>query len=140
SKRFESELAQAARLQNGERLSATLAALTMYDRGEYLPGRRSEWTDARERELSSAAADARFEAAELAFAAGDYKLAGLLAEQVLSAEPFHEAGWRLMMRIANMLGDENAVIRAFHECERSLASVGAQPAPSTRELLTHLRR
>jgi ATP/maltotriose-dependent transcriptional regulator MalT/DNA-binding SARP family transcriptional activator len=140
SKRFESELAQAARLQNGERLSATLAALAMYDRGEYLPGRRSEWTDARERALSSVAADARFEAAELALAAGDYTRARLLAEQVVGAEPFHEAGWRLMMRIANMLGDENAVIRAFHECERSLASVGAQPAPSTRELLTHLRR
>jgi ATP/maltotriose-dependent transcriptional regulator MalT len=140
SKHFESELAQAARLQNGERLSATLAALAIYDRGDYLPGRRSEWSDARERELASVAADARYETAELAFAAGDYSLARRLAEQVVGAEPFHEAAWRLMMRIANMLGDEKAVIRTFHNCERSLASLGTQPSPSTRELLTQLRR
>jgi DNA-binding SARP family transcriptional activator len=140
SKRFESELAQAARLQNGERLSATLAALAVYDRGDYLPGRRSEWTDARERELASVAADARYEAAELAFAGGDYNLARLLADQVVGAEPFHEAAWRLLMRIANMLGDEKAVIHAFHECERSLAAVGTEPSPSTRELLGLLRR
>jgi hypothetical protein len=44
------------------------------------------------------------------------------------------------MRIANTLGDEKAVIQAFRDCERSLASVGVQPSRTTRELVDHLRR
>jgi ATP/maltotriose-dependent transcriptional regulator MalT len=140
SLRFERDLAEAARLQGAERLDATLRALSVYDRGEYLPGRRSAWGDEREAQLASAATDGRYEAAELAFAAGDYALAGALARKVLDAESFHEAAWRLTMRIANTLGDEKAVIQAFRACERSLASVGVRPSQTTRELVDHLRR
>jgi DNA-binding SARP family transcriptional activator len=140
SLRFERDLAEAARLQGAERLDATLRALSVYDRGEYLPGRRSAWSDEREAQLASAATDARYEAAELTFAAGDYPRAAALVRKVVDAESFHEAAWRLTMRIANTLGDENAVIHAFRDCERSLASVGVQPSPTTRELLDNLRR
>jgi DNA-binding SARP family transcriptional activator len=140
SMRIEAELATAARLQNAERLHATLTALAIYDRGEYLPGRRSTWTETREGELAAIAADARYEAAELAFADGDYRLAQKLARQVVKAEPFQESAWRLIMRLANMLGDDKAVMRAFRKCERSLAAVGTEPSPSTRQLLGQLRR
>jgi two-component SAPR family response regulator len=140
SLRFERDLAEAARLQGTDRLDATVSALSAYDRGEYLPGRRSAWSDEREAQLASVASDARYETAELAFAAGDYALAAALARKVLEAESFHEAAWRLTLRVANTLGDEKAVIQAFRDCERSLATVGVQPSPTTRELLDHLRR
>ena len=69
-----------------------------------------------------------------------YSLTRKLAKQILADEPFDEPAWRLMMRVANILGDDKGVLRAFHECERSLASLGTEPSASTRELLVALRR
>jgi DNA-binding SARP family transcriptional activator len=138
--RFEIRLAAAAGLPDPDRLAAIRDALRVYDQGEYLPGRRSRWGDERQRELGALANDARYEAAELSLAAGDYQGAETLATQVLDAEPCQEAAWRLMMRIADALGDETAVVRAFHDCERSLARIGVGPSPTTRRLLEQLRR
>jgi DNA-binding SARP family transcriptional activator len=140
SMRFEAALAEAARLQGEERLAATLRALEIFDRGEYLPGSRSEWAEQRKRDLGDLASDARYEAGELALASGDYGRARALVAQVLEADPFREPAWRLSMRIAEMLGDEPGIIRAYHECERSLAAVGTTPSPTTRQLLERLRR
>jgi DNA-binding SARP family transcriptional activator len=140
STRFESALAVAARLQGDERLTATVEALAVFDRGEYLPGIRSHWVDERRQRLNELATDARYEAAELAFAAGILDQADRLAAHVLTADPFREAAWRLTMRIASALGDDDGVIRAYQRCERALARLGTEPAPSTRELLGRLRR
>ena len=140
STRFETQLAEAARLQGKDRLAATLQALAIFDRGEYLPVIRSAWADERRRELSDLAAEARFQAAETAFAAGLYTEAQPLNEEVLRVDPFREAAWRLRMRIANALGDEDGVIAAFQACERALADLDADPSPATRELLANLRR
>jgi ATP/maltotriose-dependent transcriptional regulator MalT/DNA-binding SARP family transcriptional activator len=138
--RFEAALAEAARLQGGDRLTATLAALAIFDQGEYLPGTRSNWGDRRQQELADLANDARFEAAELALAAGDHRRARALVTELLTADPFREPGWRLAMRVAETLGDEQGIMRAYHDCERSLAEVGAAPSPTTRQLLERLRR
>jgi DNA-binding SARP family transcriptional activator len=137
---FEAELAEAARLQAGDRLAATRDALAIYERGDYLPGARSAWADDRRQRLARLAADARSEAAELAFAAERYDEAERLAQAVLRTEPFRETAWRLTMRLANALGDDDGVIRAYHSCERALAQVGTTPSPSTRQLLERLRR
>jgi ATP/maltotriose-dependent transcriptional regulator MalT/DNA-binding SARP family transcriptional activator len=140
SARFESALAVAARLQGDERLTATVEALAVFDQGEYLPGTHSHWVDGRRQRLVELATDARYEAAELAFAAGNLDQADQLAAQALTADPFREAAWRLTMRIASALGDDDGVIRAYQRCERALAQLGTEPAPSTRELLGRLRR
>jgi DNA-binding SARP family transcriptional activator len=140
STRFQLLLAEASRLQGAERLAATLDALEIAERGEYLPGARSQWADARRQELASTAIDARLEAAELAFAGGRLDDAERLATQVLAAEPFREAAWRLRMRLADALGAADAVVRAYHECERALADIGMTPSPATRELRDRLRR
>jgi DNA-binding SARP family transcriptional activator len=140
SMRFAAQLAEAARLQGADRISATQSALEIYDRGEYLPGARSAWADERVQELADLATDARYEAAELAFAGGRYDEAQALASRVLADEPFREPAWRLLMRISDTLGDEKGVVRAFHDCERSLAELGTTPSPSTRQLLERLRR
>lgn len=140
SARFLAELAEARRMQGEERLAATLASLRLYDKGEYLPDVPSAWADERRGDLAEAARDARLDAAELAFAAGRYQDAKRLQGDVLRSDPYREAGWRLNMRIANALGDEDGVIRAYRDCAKALAELGAEPAPATRALLETMRR
>jgi DNA-binding SARP family transcriptional activator len=133
-------LSEAARLQGEERLAATLDALELMERGEYLPGARTAWAEARRQELAALAADARFEAAELAFAAGRHREAERLVASVLRDDPFREAAWRLQMRLASAAGDEDRVIGAFRRCERALGELGTTPSGTTRHLLDALRR
>jgi DNA-binding SARP family transcriptional activator len=140
STRLEVMLAEAARLQGADRLDATLAALAIADQGDFLPDASTQWAERRREALGSAVTDARLDAAELAFAAGRYDDAERLAGQVLDAEPYREAGWRLRMRLADALGAGDGVIRAYHACERALAELGTTPSRTTRELLERLRR
>jgi DNA-binding SARP family transcriptional activator len=140
STRFESQLAEAASLQGGDRLAALLAALRAYDRGEYLPGAKSAWVDERRQQLADVATTARYEAAELAFGEGRYDDAQRLNQGVLHADAFREAAWRLAMRIANVMGDDDGVISAFQGCERALGQIGTEPSAGTRQLLERLRR
>jgi DNA-binding SARP family transcriptional activator len=137
---LEGALAEAARLRGAERLAATRDALAVADRGEYLPGMTTRWVDERRAHLTEVAIDARYEAAELAFAEGRLDEARQLVDAVLSAEPYREAAHRLTMRLADALGDQDGVLRAFQRCERALAAVGAEPGMTTRRLLERLRR
>jgi DNA-binding SARP family transcriptional activator len=137
---FEAALAQAARLRGGDRLDATVAALEPFDRGPYLSAFGSRWVEERREHLTELATDARYEAAELAYAEGRLGEAKRLSGEVLRVEPYREAAWRLTMRLASALGDEDGVIRAYQRCEQALAEVGATPAPTTRQLLERLRR
>jgi len=139
SDRLESRLAEAARLQGRDRIAATLDALKATERGEYLVGARSAWVDERRAHLREREIDARYDAAELALAAGDLELAQHLGRDVLESDPHREAACRLMMRIAGVLGDADGVIREFKACERALADIGTAPAHSTRQLLDQLR-
>jgi two-component SAPR family response regulator len=140
SVRFQRQLGEAARLQGEQRLQATLDALSLYDRGPYLPGQRALWADARQEVLAEAASEARYQAAVLSFNAGTYDEARRLALEVLQADPYREAAWRLLMRVTQALGDEDAVIRAFQECEEALGRLGTTASPQTRQLLEQLRR
>ena len=122
SERLETGLAEAARLQGRDRIAATLDAIKLTEEGEYLAGARSTWVDERRTYLLERVVDARFEVAELAFASGDYDLAQQLGRGVLDSDPFREAAWRLMMRVACVRGDPDGVIREFKGCERALVS------------------
>jgi ATP/maltotriose-dependent transcriptional regulator MalT len=137
---LEQRLAEAARLQGADRLSLTLEALAIYDRGEYMPGPRGAWGDERQQHLSEATAEARYQAAVLSFGEARYDDAARLTDQVLRADPYREAAWRLSMRIAQARGDEDGVLRAYQGCESALADLRAVPAASTRQLLDKLRR
>jgi len=138
--RFEKSLVEAARLQGEARLAATRAALEIVERGEYLSGIRSPWLDERRERLLQLAADARYEVAELAFAAERYDEASALARRSLEDDPYREAAWRLLMRVAGVMGDGDGVVRAYRACEQALAEVRAEPAATTRRLLDQLRR
>jgi DNA-binding SARP family transcriptional activator len=140
SARLERMLSEAARLQGEERLAATLRALEIVERGEYLPGIGSDWVQGRREHLVQLAGDARLVAAELAFASGRYGDATRLVDAILERDPFREGAHRLQMRIANAIGDEDRVIAAYRRCELTLGELGIAPSTSTRQLLNALRR
>lgn len=140
SERLSSLLRQAASLRGQDRLRTLLQALEIAGRGEYLPGVHSSWAEERRRYLAGVVQEARHDAAEIAFATGHYRQAARLVGDVLRADPFRESAWRLQMRIADALGDRDRVIAAYRACERALAELGTQPAPTTVQLLQDLRR
>jgi DNA-binding SARP family transcriptional activator len=140
SKQLETLLAEAARLQAEERIDATLRAIAIAGRGQYLMGLSSIWIEERREHLARLVADARQETAELSFACGRYADADRLIEETLLDDPYREAAHRLEMRIANAIGDGDRVIAAYRRCERKLGELGTLPSTSTRQLLETLRR
>ena len=140
SRRLAGLLGQAAAMQGEEKLKLLLAALRIADRGAYLPSITSIWADERRQRLDELVASARLDAAGAAFAVGRYSQAAQLAEQVARADPYREAAWRLLMRVADTLGDRDRVISAYRACERALAELGAEPSPATAALLRDSRR
>lgn len=132
-------LGQAAGQRGEDRLPALLEALEIAGRGEYLPGIRSAWVEERRQQLAALTQDARYEAAEIAFACGDYRQAGRLTADVLRDDPFREAVWRLEMRIAHAMGAQDRVVAAYRACAQALGELGAKPAPTTERLLNDLR-
>ncbi|WP_240793251.1 AfsR/SARP family transcriptional regulator [Arthrobacter crystallopoietes] len=137
---FEARLTEAARLSGSEKLSVLLQALDIVDRGEYLPGVESTWAVQRREYLEHQAAQARLEAAQIAFKDQSYQQAIQLAEEVVARDPFKESAWRLLMRIVSAVGDEDRVVASFHRCITALNELGITPSDSTRALFDRLRR
>lgn len=139
SLRFEADLAQAHRLAGRAKLSAIEEVLTRHE-GDYLPDRVSEWAEQRRRVLSQQAVEALSSAAELALHLHQYGDAIRLCDQVTAVDPLREVVWRVRMRAANALGDDDGVRTAYVGCEEALARIDASPSPSTRRLLKQLQR
>lgn len=140
SRRLVGLLGEAAALRGEERFHRLLAALELADRGSYLPTVTSMWADERRQRLDELVRSARLEAAEVAFALGKYSHAGQLAEQVVKVDPYRESGWRLVMRLAQLLGDHDRVVSAYRSCEQALAEVGSHPSDTTTALMRGSRR
>ncbi|WP_192583352.1 AfsR/SARP family transcriptional regulator [Streptomyces albicerus] len=139
SLRFEADLAHTHRLVGRERLSAIEAAVARHE-GDYLPDRTSEWVEERRRTLAQQTTDALSSAAELALHLHQYGDAVRLSDRVTASDPLREVAWRVRMRAANALGDDDGVLTAFLGCEAALARIDATPSPSTRKLLKQLQR
>ena len=126
-------------MRGEERLRLLLAALDIADRGMYLSAISSVWAGERRQRLDELVRSARLEAAEVAFASGHYSQATQLAEIVVKADPYREAAWRLLMKLAHTLGDHDRVISAYRSCEGALRELGAQPSKATSALLNNFR-
>lgn len=135
SRRLVGLLGEAAALRGEERFARLLEVLKLADHGTYLPNITSTWADERRRRLEELIRSARLEAAEVAFALGKYAPAGQLAEQVVKVDPYRESGWRLVMRLALLLGDHDRAVSAYRACEQALAEIGAVPSDSTKALV-----
>lgn len=140
SRRLISLLGEAAATRGEERLSLLLAALEIADRGAYLPSVSSVWAEDRRRRLDELVRSARLEAAEVALVVGQPAQARRLAEAVVAADPYREAAWRLLMRLAAAMGDHDRVIAAYRSCVAALQEIGAQPSGATVSLLRDFRR
>jgi DNA-binding SARP family transcriptional activator len=86
------------------------------------------------------AADALSAAAELALRPHQYGDAVRLCGQVTASDPLREVAWRVRMRAANALGDDDGVLTALLARETALARIDASPSPSTRKLLKQMVR
>jgi len=133
-------LSEAAAQRGEERLTRTLEAIATYENGPYLPGVRSAWVDARERELTELVTDARAQIAVIAIEGGRHDLAVSLARKVLDEDPGRESAWQTLMRASEVVGDQDGIVQAFRECEGALADFGLSPSTTTRGLLERLRR
>ena len=140
SARFEALVAGADRLAGHERLAALRDALAIFDRGKYLDGDSTPWATDRRRELEELAERAGFEASTTAYELGEYREAERLVRAGLQRNPFHESGWRLLMRLSGATHDGDGVIDAFRGAERAMAEIGAEPSGATVALLGELRR
>ena len=140
SRRLIALLGEATATRGAERLRLLTAALEIADRGAYLPTVTSVWAEERRARLAELVRSARLEAAEVAFGTSDFALARRLAEAVLTVDPYREAAWRLLMRLADALGDQDRVISAYRGCERALRELGATPSATTAALLHDFRR
>ncbi|MFD2416519.1 hypothetical protein [Amycolatopsis pigmentata] len=121
------------RLKLAQRLLAEVVG------GEFLASARSMWTIGQRAVWQDLVVDIRFAAAEAAFAANQLGVAHVLVREVLAADRYRERAWRLAMRIAAAVGDDDRVISLFRQCETALAEVPAVPSGSTRRLLDDLR-
>ncbi|MFC4371992.1 BTAD domain-containing putative transcriptional regulator [Citricoccus nitrophenolicus] len=140
STRFEALIAKAARLRGQGRLEALLKALAIVDSGEYLPGMDSSWATQRREQLEEQAAQARLQAAQMAFTTQQYRQAEQLAEQVVAQDPYKESAWRILMRIASATGNEDGVVASYRRCKAALQELGITPSDSTQQMFQRLRR
>jgi ATP/maltotriose-dependent transcriptional regulator MalT/DNA-binding SARP family transcriptional activator len=138
--RVEDMLARSAHAPPDARARLIEQALAIIDRGRYLGKIETPWVEERRERLARRAADARHEAAKAAFAAGRFQDARREATLVVEHDPYRESSWRLLMRIASALGDENGVIDMYRRCERALGELGTRPAATTHALLKALRK
>ncbi|MEU9917353.1 bacterial transcriptional activator domain-containing protein [Streptomyces sp. NPDC051001] len=92
------------------------------------------------RELSAPLYRPSLAPADLALQLHQYGDAVRLCERLTAIDPFREVAWRVWMRAANALGDDDGVLTAFQGCETALAQIGATPSPSTRKVLKQLQR
>lgn len=140
SGRLVAHLHEARRLEGPARLAGTLSALAIADDGEFLEGAETAWVAEHRRLLAGRVADARHDAARLAFEHDRHLEALELNDRALRDDPVREDAWRLQMEVKGALGDDAGVLNAFRDCTTALNSLGTTPAPSTRALLDRLRR
>jgi DNA-binding SARP family transcriptional activator len=138
--RLERLVQSAARVGGAARIEILDDALALTASGDYLPGVTSPWVDKRRAVLASLATDASLDIAEVAFELGDLGRAEQQVQLVLASDPYRESAWRLAMRVAAAMGQDDQVIARFRGCRAALAELSTDPAESTRHLLKNLRR
>ena len=131
-------LEEAQRMTGETRIDRVVAALGAL-RAEFLPGAGSAWVEARRSELRDIWADGQAATATLAYQHGRYADAEQLLRDLLDVDPLREACWRLRIRLAHELGDDDALLVAYRRCCRALGEFGLEPSDTTRALIRQLR-
>ncbi|WP_217923043.1 BTAD domain-containing putative transcriptional regulator [Miltoncostaea oceani] len=132
-------LARADRATGDARLEALGAALAMADRGTLAVAEETTAAVALRAALEASVAGARRDQAELLIEAGRAAEAVAVARAAVTADPYREDGWRLLMRAGAQDQGPSAAVPVYLECVRALAEVDLEPARETRVLMERLR-
>jgi DNA-binding SARP family transcriptional activator/predicted ATPase len=115
-------------------ITALMAAARLYT-GDLLPGWYDDWLVPERERLRQAFLDALEQLALRLEECGGYKEALGHAQQLLRADPLHEAGYRQVMQLQLRLDDRASALRTFHTCATTLRNeLGVDPSPATQAL------
>jgi len=122
--------AAAVALAAAERANALLSSGTAISDEPY-----ATWADPARDELRLLLQRLRLVAAEAALATGDPRLAAGYAAAAMTADPLDEAAHRWYMSASAAAGEQAKALAAYASLRQRLSDeLGADPAPSTREL------
>ncbi len=103
--------------------------------GGLLPDHDAQWVDLRRARLSALATRGRHVVAAALLGEGQTAPAIAAAATLVDADPFDEAGHRLLISAHGAAGQRKAALDAYEACRRLLADeLGVRPAPETEAL------
>ena len=120
--------------QTGTAIAALEDAVARYA-GDLMPGWYDEWLVPERERLRDLHQDVLHQLAHLLAQTGHRREALGYAQQLLRADPLHEAAYRLLMQLHLDLDDRAAALRVYHTCATTLRNeLGADPSPATQAL------
>jgi DNA-binding SARP family transcriptional activator len=137
---FEAAIAEAESLERSGAASLALdtyARAVGYWRGELLSDLGSqEWLDFDRIRLATLFVRGALRAGELYAARRDDAAAAAMAERVIAADRWNEAGYRLLISVHLGRGDHSAARRVLGHLDAVLLELGVAPGPETERLRT----
>ncbi|GIK38433.1 MAG: transcriptional activator [Chloroflexota bacterium] len=134
-------------LENAAESGTNLAAAAELYRGDflddfYVPEAElfEEWVRVERERLRQLALNVLGTAADIALAQRQFTTGISLARRLLSIEPWHEGGYRQLMRLLAAEGQVSAALAQYDTCRRLLAAeLGVEPAAETKALAEAIR-
>lgn len=135
---FEAACSTAADASAHGQTSAAIAALedaAARYAGDLTPGWYDEWLVPERERLRDLHQDVLHQLSHLLAQTGRRREALSYAQQLLRADPLHEAAYRLLMQLHLDLDDRAAALRVYHTCATTLRNeLGVDPSPATQAL------
>ncbi len=102
-------------------------------RRPFLPGEGGAWIDARQDRLRDILLRALETRAEIYLWNSEHSLALQSAKELITLQPYREAGHRLVMRAHAAMGNTAEGLKAYEHCRKLIArELGVDPSPQTK--------
>lgn len=137
---LERAVVNAGRLRGEAGLDHAQRALAGLPPGEFLQGSTSRWAEHERSRIAQLIEELHLSAAEAAFDLGAFYVADQHLGELIEQAPYRETAWRLAMRVASALGQDDKVIDLFRSCTSHLAEISMKPSRETMSLVERLRR
>ena len=117
-------------------VSAAASRAAMIAGLPFLPSHDGEWVQAVRADLEAIQVAALELAARAHVQAGDVRAAIAAAEKLVSAEPYREAGYQLLIDVLGQAGDRAGALRVYEQCRSVLRSeLNLEPSRQTEDVL-----
>jgi predicted ATPase len=135
---FESRIQEAADREDEDRARLLREAVSLY-RGEFLEGCYDDWCLEEREHFSDLCLKALQELVAHHAERKEYEQAITYAKQILAKNPLLEEVHRQLMYLYYALGDRNAALQQYRECERTLREeLAVEPLPETKALFKEI--